>query len=61
MGKVQKLREPLRLSILPVGDLYPILRSAQRREHRDGEDCLQGVQRDWMLAGEDTPDGRDRL
>jgi hypothetical protein len=50
MGKVQKLREPRRLGLAPVCDLHPVLRPTNRRENRDGEDRLQGMQCGRMLA-----------
>jgi hypothetical protein len=50
MGKLQKLREPHHLGLPPVFDLDPVLRPANRRENRDDEDRLQGVQCGRMLA-----------
>ena len=49
MSKVQKLREPRRLGLPPVFDLHPVLRPANRREKRAGEDGLQGMPCGRML------------
>jgi hypothetical protein len=40
VGKVQKLCEPRRLGLTPGGNFHPVLRPANRRENRNGENRL---------------------
>jgi hypothetical protein len=50
MGQVRKPRQPLHVGLSRVGNLDRILRPANRRENRDGQDRLQRVQWSRMLA-----------